>query len=398
MAGWATKLERRLAGEADLLVVRTLAEMAAVRRACDTLALERHGRFARVGFVPTMGALHDGHLSLLDVARAGALNDGRSSRVAPPSDVLVASIFVNPTQFAPTEDLSKYPRTWELDLERLRRTGTAVVFAPTAVEMYPPASPFRTFVTLTGIDEGSPEGAARPGFFRGVATVVTKLFNAVQPTDAYFGQKDGIQCVVLRTSSRDLGVPIRIHVGHTVRECDGLAMSSRNVYLSSAQRQAAPAIYKALSTAAASLAATAAPVPAELAQLGRRSGPAHVDPATAERMAQQAALSHSAQRGQGAAASEPLSPQLVQAAARIRADIASEREFGEVQYVTFSDGATGQPLARMEDSTARNGAVLLSVAAKIGSTRLLDNVVIRGVPNDLGWPATHPPYSWGEGE
>lgn len=382
---------RLLTGGQPPLVCRTLKELRAVRHAADAIILQQQGRLARVGFVPTMGALHSGHLSLIDCAKKGKLNDHSESTVSKPADLIFSSIFVNPTQFAPTEDLSTYPRTFDTDMEALSARGCHVVFAPTAAEMYPPFSPFRSFVTLTGVDASSPEGAARPGFFRGVATVVSKLLNIVQPTDSYFGQKDGIQCIVVRTLARDLNLPGRIHIGSTVREADGLAMSSRNVYLSQAQRQAAPVIYRALSEAREAVSRQGI-----LNAAGTSAQPSAPSPADAERAAQLAAQGNggAALQAPGSALepSRPLSPQLAAIAKRVRDLIASEREFGAVQYVTFSDGATGAPVADMRDSTARQGAVLLSVAAKIGSTRLLDNIVLQGMPNDLGWPAGMPSY------
>lgn len=383
---------RLLTGGQTPIVCRTLKELSAVRRAADAIVLQQQGRLARVGFVPTMGALHSGHLSLIECAKQGKLNDPSTTFVAKPADLIFSSIFVNPTQFAPTEDLSTYPRTFETDMEALTARGCHVVFAPTAAEMYTPHSPFRSFVTLTGIDASSPEGAARPGFFRGVATVVTKLLNIVQPTDSYFGQKDGIQCIVVRTLARDLNLPGRIHIGSTVREADGLAMSSRNVYLSAAQRKAAPVIYRALEEARETIRQQGITIAGSRTESLSTAN----SPADAERAAQLAAQSNggAASQAPGSALepSKPLSPQLSAVAQRVREVIASEAEFSAVQYVSFSDGATGQPIADMRESTARHGAVLLSVAAKIGSTRLLDNIVLQGAPNDLGWPAGCPAY------
>lgn len=185
------------------------------------------------GLVPTMGYLHDGHLAL--VKRAIAEND----RAA-------VTIFVNPTQFAPNEDLSTYPRNLAGDLAMLESAGVALVFTPIDETMYPPD--FQTTVTVTQVTQHL-EGKTRPTHFQGVATVVAKLFNIIQPTRAYFGQKDAQQTVVLRQMVRDLNFNLEIIVCPTVREADGLAMSSRNAYLSSEQRQAAPVLYQALSTA-----------------------------------------------------------------------------------------------------------------------------------------------------
>ncbi|KAJ3279612.1 hypothetical protein HK104_001303 [Borealophlyctis nickersoniae] len=186
-----------------------------------------------------MGALHEGHLSLARLARKQC-------------DQVVASIFVNPAQFAPTEDLSKYPRTLERDIEMLTEAGVDVVFLPSVPEMYPNGIPLDvkvqqgTFVEVKGKSHQM-EGSIRPHFFRGVATVVTKLFNIIQPTHAFFGQKDAQQCAVVRSMVRDLWIPTTIVVGATVRERDGLAMSSRNRYLSDEERAVAPVLYKGLS-------------------------------------------------------------------------------------------------------------------------------------------------------
>jgi pantoate--beta-alanine ligase len=192
----------------------------------------------QVGFVPTMGALHQGHLSLAKQAREEC-------------DVVVASIFVNPAQFAPTEDLAKYPRTLDDDVQLLNEANVDVVFAPSVDEMYPAGIPLQldqqkgTFVTVQGKSHQM-EGAIRPHFFRGVATVVSKLFNIIQPTKAFFGQKDVQQCSVIRTLCRDMHFPIEIVVGATIREKDGLAMSSRNRYLSPSEREMAPILYQGM--------------------------------------------------------------------------------------------------------------------------------------------------------
>lgn len=185
------------------------------------------------GLVPTMGALHEGHLSL--VRRALAEND----RVG-------VSIFVNPIQFNQRDDLDKYPRPLERDLEMLRAEGVHVVWTPDEAEMYPTG--FQTYVSLETITQGL-EGASRPGHFRGVATVVSKLFNVFQPTRAYFGQKDAQQVAVIRQMVRDLAFNLAIVACPILREVDGLAMSSRNVRLNATERAAAPVLYRALTTA-----------------------------------------------------------------------------------------------------------------------------------------------------
>ena len=184
----------------------------------------------RIGFVPTMGALHEGHLSLVRAAKARC-------------DVVAASIFVNPTQFGPNEDFSKYPRTFDRDLELLEKEGVDAVFAPAVVVMYPAGA--ITYVTVESLSERLC-GKSRPGHFRGVTTVVSKLFNIVEPDVAFFGQKDAAQVAIIRRMVRDLNIPVEIAVCPIVREADGLAMSSRNAYLDPQQRKAALALHHSL--------------------------------------------------------------------------------------------------------------------------------------------------------
>ncbi|NOX55735.1 MAG: pantoate--beta-alanine ligase [Planctomycetes bacterium] len=191
-------------------------------------AARRQGK--RVGCVPTMGALHEGHLSLIRAARAEC-------------DFVVVTIFVNPTQFGPNEDFDKYPRPLEADLAACRKEGVDVVFHPAVEAMYPAGS--KTFVEVEGLSTIW-EGACRPGHFRGVATIVTKLLNVTEPDVAYFGQKDYQQQLLIRQMCRDLLLPVRIRVCPTVREPDGLAMSSRNAYLSPEERRSALALSQAL--------------------------------------------------------------------------------------------------------------------------------------------------------
>jgi len=186
-----------------------------------------------VGFVPTMGYLHEGHLSLARRAREECAS-------------VVVSIFVNPTQFAPNEDLDAYPRDLERDLRLLEEIGVDLVWTPTPEVMYPEG--FQTWVTVEELTQVL-EGASRPTHFRGVTTVVTKLFNGVQPQKAYFGQKDAQQAVVIKRMVKDLNFPVEIVVCPIVREPDGLAMSSRNTYLNPAERQAATVLYRSLSAA-----------------------------------------------------------------------------------------------------------------------------------------------------
>ena len=184
----------------------------------------------RLGLVPTMGALHEGHLSLMRMARAQ-------------SDCVAASIFVNPLQFGPSEDLAKYPRTFERDCQLLQAEKVDVLFAPTVEAMYPPGA--TTFVEVQGLSERL-DGRSRPGHFRGVTTVVGKLFNIVQPDLAFFGQKDAAQVAIIRRMARDLNFDVQIVVGPIVREPDGLAMSSRNAYLNPQQRKQALVLNRAL--------------------------------------------------------------------------------------------------------------------------------------------------------
>jgi pantoate--beta-alanine ligase len=184
----------------------------------------------RLGFVPTMGALHEGHLSLVRAAKASC-------------DIVAASIFVNPTQFGPNEDLAKYPRTFERDLEMLQKERVELLFAPTVEEMYPAGAV--TWVTVEGLS-GKLDGRSRPGHFRGVTTVVAKLFHIVEPDAAFFGQKDAAQVAIIRRMVRDLNLPVEIVACQIVREVDGLAMSSRNAYLDPQQRQQALVLHRAL--------------------------------------------------------------------------------------------------------------------------------------------------------
>ena len=281
----------------------TLHSLADVRAWRSDLDVAAGGR-ARVGFVPTMGFLHEGHLSLV-------------RRAAAETEHVVVSIFVNPAQFGPREDLQAYPRDLERDLALLGSTGVCdMVFTPSAAEVYPPG--FQTWVDVG--DVAAPlEGARRPGHFKGVATVVAKMFGMVEPAVAYFGQKDAQQLAVIRTMVRDLNLPVQIVGCPTVREADGLAMSSRNSYLNAAERQAATVLYHALSTA----------------QRRREAGERD-----AERLRE-------AMRE--VLAGEPLA---------------------DVEYVSAADPLTLVELDRIDDD-----GVLLSMAVRIGRTRLIDNVV-----------------------
>jgi pantoate--beta-alanine ligase len=196
----------------------------------QSLSRERRMRGRVIGFVPTMGALHEGHLSLVRRARSEC-------------DTVAASIFVNPLQFGPSEDFAKYPRTFEADCRSLKAEGVDVLFAPDAAEMYPDGS--ATTVTVSEIGDRL-DGASRPGHFTGVATVVTKLFHAVGPTRAYFGQKDAAQLAVLRQMVRDLNFEIELVGCAIVRDKDGLALSSRNKYLNATEREHALVLHRTL--------------------------------------------------------------------------------------------------------------------------------------------------------
>jgi pantoate--beta-alanine ligase len=204
-------------------------------RICESVEEMRKARVLmrqdrRVGLVPTMGALHEGHLSLVRAARAQ-------------SESVVVSIFVNPLQFGPNEDLAKYPRTFDRDCELLEREGVDIVFAPSVDDIYPKSAV--TYVTVEGMSEKLC-GRSRPGHFRGVTTIVAKLFHIVEPELAFFGQKDAAQCAIIRRMVRDLNFPVGIVIGPIVREPDGLAMSSRNAYLSPQERRSALVLYRAL--------------------------------------------------------------------------------------------------------------------------------------------------------
>jgi len=263
--------------------------------------LRRDGR--RIAVVPTMGALHDGHVALLRAARGKA-------------DVVILTIFVNPTQFGPQEDLSRYPRDEAGDIAKARAAGIDLAFCPDAAAMYPPGS--QTFVEVRALQQPLC-GASRPGHFAGVATVVAKLLNIVQPTRAYFGQKDAQQSVVIRRLVRDLNLPVEVIVAPTVREADGLALSSRNSYLTPEQRAAAPVIYRALTVARERFAA------------GERD-------AGALREA-------------------------------IRGALATEPGLS-IDYVSVAEPMTLRELARVEKTA------LASTAVRLGATRLIDNLVL----------------------
>lgn len=261
-----------------------------------------------VGFVPTMGYLHEGHLSLVRRAREEC-------------ETVVVSIFVNPLQFGPSEDLDRYPRDEERDLTLARKEGVDAVLVPPVEEIYPEG--FASEVRVRGLEEVL-EGAARPGHFAGVATVLAKLLNVVDPDRMYLGQKDAQQAVVVRRMMRDLGFPASLVVCPTVREADGLAMSSRNVYLSPEERRAAAAIPRALAAAR------------EEAREFLDESPA----ALAARLRQ-----------------------------RARRELSSEPRL-EVEYVSADDADT------LQEAGEATREILLSCAVRLGKTRLIDNVVV----------------------
>jgi pantoate--beta-alanine ligase len=297
-------------GSQSLKIFSKIDEM---RAACREV--RRTGK--RLGFVPTMGALHEGHLSLVRAAREAC-------------DVVAASIFVNPTQFGPKEDLARYPRPFERDRELLEREGVEILFAPTVEEMYPnasdgqadksvrPTSVRPTWVTVEDLS-GKLDGRSRPGHFRGVTTVVAKLFHIVEPDAAFFGQKDAAQVAVIRRMVRDLNLAVEIVACPIVREPDGLAMSSRNAYLDSEQRKKALVLHRSLMRVE------------QLAQAGERD---------AARL--------------GAAG---------------RAEIATENSV-HLDYFEVVNPETLDPVADV------SGGVLVAVAAYVGTTRLIDNILL----------------------
>ncbi len=267
------------------------------------LRRERHHLKEPVGFVPTMGALHEGHVSLVRRARK------ENASVA-------ASIFVNPAQFGPQEDLAKYPRDIPRDLDMLGKEGVELVFVPTPKVVYPEG--FSTWVDVEKITERL-EGAVRPGHFRGVATVVTKLFNLVQPERAYFGEKDAQQLAVIKKMAADLNMNVEIVPCPTIREWDGLARSSRNVFLSQDERRAATVLIKAL----------------RLAENVVKQGERNADTIRSEMTA-----------------------------------LIKKEPLAEIGYVSIADPET---LAELDTI---KGKALASLAVKIGGTRLIDNIVL----------------------
>jgi pantoate--beta-alanine ligase len=227
--------------------MKVIKDIAAMQR--FALKAKREGK--KIGFVPTMGFLHEGHLSLIRKARQLCKKDG----------IVVVSIYVNPTQFGPNEDFSKYPRNLERDLKLCKSAGADVVFTPTDDEMYPGKSQglYSVYVVEEELSK-TMEGASRPGHFRGVTTVVAKLFNIVQPDVAIFGEKDYQQAAIIRRMTDNLNFPVKIIVAPTVREPDGLAMSSRNTYLNENERKQATVLYRAICLAREKVASAKSPL------------------------------------------------------------------------------------------------------------------------------------------
>jgi pantoate--beta-alanine ligase len=277
----------------SMIIVTTLEELSYARNLLD----------GPVGLVPTMGYLHQGHISLVNKAKEECKS-------------VITSIFVNPTQFAPTEDLAKYPRDLERDLKLLEAAGVDIVWTPTPEIMYPAG--FQTWVEVEKLTKPL-EGAMRPSHFRGVTTVVSKLFNATRPDKAYFGQKDAQQAAVIRQMTRDLSYPIEIVICPIFREADGLAMSSRNTYLSPEERQAATVLYRSLSAAK------------DAFTKGERN---------AEKLRQ------------------------------IVKDVVTSEPRAQLQYVSCADYDT---LAELDTVVGKS---LLSMAVYMGKTRLIDNFVL----------------------
>ncbi len=265
-----------------------------------------------IGFVPTMGALHEGHLSLIHEARALC-------------DVVVVSVFVNPTQFGPSEDFNAYPRDLTRDSGLLAEYNVDYVFAPTVEEIYPPG--FSTYVTVEGLTDKL-EGSSRPGHFRGVTTVVAILLNVVRPNFAFFGQKDAQQSIVIKRMVADLGFNTEIVVLPIVREESGLALSSRNAYLDDAERQAATVLIRSLTRARAAY---------------------NEGEHTASRLAE-----------------------------IVRSSIAKE-PLARIDYVSINDAETLDEIERVDDRPA-----VLSLAVFIGKTRLIDNVILGGTEKQVG--------------
>lgn len=281
--------------------MKTLSKIPQIREAAK--AEREMGK--SIGFVPTMGYFHQGHLSLMKAARREC-------------DTVVISIFVNPTQFGPTEDFASYPRDVERDKKMAEAVGVDYAFIPSVEEIYPDG--YSTYVDIEGSLTKGLCAADRPGHFRGCATVVAKLFNIVQPDKAYFGQKDVQQAIMMKRMVDDLNIPVEIVVCPIVREKDGLAMSSRNVYLSPEERKAAPVLYKALRKAE------------EMVGAGERKAPA---------------------------------------IRKTMEDIIRSEPLANIEYIAICDTTNLEEVEEIKDET------LIALAAKFGKARLIDNTIIR---------------------
>ncbi len=284
-----------------MAILKSIGVVSEMQSAAEQLRIE--GR--RLAVVPTMGALHEGHQSLIRLARMHA-------------DRVITTVFVNPTQFAAGEDFERYPRDLERDTHLAEEAGTDYLFTPSVKELYPEG--YQTYVTVEQLS-GRLEGKSRAGHFRGVATIVTKLFHITKPHVALFGQKDAQQVVVIRRMVRDLNVDVELIIGPTARERDGLAMSSRNAYLTAEQRREAPALFQALSHGA------------NLLRQGQRSG-----------------------------------GDIIQAVG----DMIRQRSSGVVDYISVADAATLEEL----DLCKPGCEVMISLAVRFGSTRLIDNIIV----------------------
>lgn len=281
--------------------MKTLSKIPQIREAAK--AEREMGK--SIGFVPTMGYFHQGHLSLMKAARREC-------------DTVVISIFVNPPQFGPTEDFASYPRDVERDKKMAEAVGVDYAFIPSVEEIYPDG--YSTYVDIEGSLTKGLCAADRPGHFRGCATVVAKLFNIVQPDKAYFGQKDVQQAIIMKRMVDDLNIPVEIVVCPIVREKDGLAMSSRNVYLSPEERKAAPVLYKALRKAE------------EMVGAGERKAPA---------------------------------------IRKTMEDIIRSEPLANIEYIAICDTTNLEEVGEIKDET------LIALAAKFGKARLIDNTIIR---------------------
>jgi len=276
--------------------------ISSIKEMSDTAKKIKHDG-KRIGFVPTMGALHEGHLSLMRKARKE-------------NDCVVVSIFVNPVQFGPKEDFKKYPRDFKYDAALCKRMGVDLIFFPAAESVYP--KNYKTYVNVEDLNN-SLCGKFRPGHFKGVATVVAKLFNIVSPDVAYFGKKDAQQCAIIKKMVQDLNIPVKIKVLPTIREKDGLALSSRNSYLNRLERDDAAVLYEALKLAKKSIRQGKSSVSAVIQDMKR---------------------------------------------------LINKKNSAKIQYMAIVDQESLKPLNKIQ------GKVLIALAVFIGETRLIDNIIV----------------------